>query len=64
MVESVIPGGGDLQVRENNEPPRTTPSEFSWKLRPGMNRLVVEPVNRAGRAGMASRFTVSFDPAP
>ncbi|MFM7071652.1 MAG: hypothetical protein ACKO38_07670 [Planctomycetota bacterium] len=64
MVESVIPGGGNLKVRENDEPPRTTPSEFSWKLRPGVNRLVVQPVNRAGRAGVASRFTVNFDPPP
>jgi hypothetical protein len=62
-VEGVIPGCGTLRARENDEPPRVAETEFSWKLRPGINRLVVEPVNQAGRAGVASRFTVHLDPA-
>jgi hypothetical protein len=62
-IESVIPGGGTLQVRDNDQPPRRVSSEFSWTLRPGVNRLVVEPVNRADRAGAGSRFVVNFDPS-
>jgi hypothetical protein len=53
-----------LQVQENDGQPRTVASEFSWKLRPGVNRLVVAPVNRVGRPGVASRFTVRYDAAP
>jgi hypothetical protein len=61
-IESVIPGGGTLQIRDNDQPPRRVSSEFSWTLRPGVNRLVVEPINRADRAGAGSRFVVNFDP--
>lgn len=62
-IESVIPGGGTLQIRDNDQPPRRVSSEFSWTLRPGVNRLVVEPINRADRAGAGSRFVVNFDPS-
>lgn len=63
-VEAVVPGGGHLQIRENDDPPRTMDSEFAWKLRPGLNRLIVAPINRSGRSVTGSHFAVRYDPAP
>jgi hypothetical protein len=59
-ADTQMPELAELRVAMDDGGPRTGSPRFDWTLHDGDNRLTVQAVNKAGRAGPASRIQLRY----